>query len=81
MDREAWQATVHGVARVGCNLTTKPLQQQVCPLAIGGVDRSGSEHATIRPPPAANTEAKMGKLVEFQSRKQVIKTMAEEALC
>ena len=24
MDREAWQATVHGVARVGHNLATKP---------------------------------------------------------
>ena len=24
MDREAWQATVDGVARVGCDLTTKP---------------------------------------------------------
>ena len=24
MDREAWQATVHGVARVGRNLGTKP---------------------------------------------------------
>ena len=24
MDREAWQATVHGVARVGRNLATKP---------------------------------------------------------
>ena len=25
MDREAWQATVHGVARVGHDLATKPL--------------------------------------------------------
>ena len=24
MDREAWQATVHGVARVGHSLVTKP---------------------------------------------------------
>ena len=24
MDREAWQATAHGVARVGHNLATKP---------------------------------------------------------
>ena len=24
MDRGGWQATVHGVARVGHNLTTKP---------------------------------------------------------
>ena len=24
MDREAWQATVHGVARVGLDLATKP---------------------------------------------------------
>ena len=24
MDREAWQATVHGVARVGRDLVTKP---------------------------------------------------------
>ena len=70
MDREAWQATVHGVARVGCNLATKPPQQQVCTLAVGGVDCSGSEHATIRAATAANTEAKMGNLVEFQSRKK-----------
>ena len=26
MDREAWQATVHGVARVGHDLATKPQQ-------------------------------------------------------
>ena len=26
MDREAWQATVHGVARVRHDLETKPLQ-------------------------------------------------------
>ena len=26
MDREAWQATVHGVARVGHDLVTKPPQ-------------------------------------------------------
>ena len=26
MDRGAWQATVHGVARVGHDLETKPLQ-------------------------------------------------------
>ena len=24
MDRGAWQATVHGVAKVGCHLATKP---------------------------------------------------------
>ena len=65
---------------------TKPPQQQVCTLAVGGIDCSGSEPATIRSPAtrsptAANTEAKMGNLVEFQSTKKVIKTMAEEALC
>ena len=27
MDRGAWRATVHGVARVGHNLATKPPQQ------------------------------------------------------
>ena len=27
MDRGAWRATVHGVARVGQNLETKPLPQ------------------------------------------------------
>ena len=34
MDRGAWQATVHGVTRVGHNLATKPpqknLQNKVC---------------------------------------------------
>ena len=25
MDRQAWQDTVHGVTRVGCNLATKPI--------------------------------------------------------
>ena len=32
MDREAWQATVHGVARVGQDLATKPLSE----FASGG---------------------------------------------
>ena len=31
-DREAWQATVHGVTRVGCDLVTKP---QVTPEKVG----------------------------------------------
>ena len=86
MDREAWQATVYGVARVGCDSVTKPPQQQVCTLAVGGVDCGGSEPATTRSPAtraptAADTEAKMGNLVEFQSAEKVIKTTAEEALC
>ena len=29
MDRGAWQATVHGVARVGLDLTTKPLPTDI----------------------------------------------------
>ena len=29
MDREAWQATVHGVARVGHDLATKPPQLEL----------------------------------------------------
>ena len=28
MDRGAWQATVHGVARVGCDLATKERREQ-----------------------------------------------------
>ena len=30
MDRGAWQATIHGVARVGHNLATKPPQRTSC---------------------------------------------------
>ena len=30
MDREAWQATVHGVARVGHNLATKEREMYGC---------------------------------------------------
>ena len=29
MDRGAWQATVHGVARVGHDLVTKPLPKDI----------------------------------------------------
>ena len=29
MDREAWQATVHGVARVRHDLATKPLPSEI----------------------------------------------------
>ena len=28
MDREAWKATIHGVARVGHNLATKPQPEE-----------------------------------------------------
>ena len=54
MDRGAWQATVHGVARVGHNLVTRP------PLGTygdksgwrrPGLERSqGQEHEVQRPP-------------------------------
>ena len=39
MDRGAWQATLHGVARVGHNLVTKlpppPLAPEFCKLLSG----------------------------------------------
>ena len=38
MDRGTWQATVHGVARVGHNLVTKPSQKStnlIIPRVIG----------------------------------------------
>ena len=35
MDRGAWQATVHGVERVGHDLTTKPP-----PIVVDGVSDS-----------------------------------------
>ena len=31
MDREAWQPTVHGFARVGHDLVTKPPPPPYCP--------------------------------------------------
>ena len=34
MDRGAWQATVHGVARVGHNLATKPPPPLIGPLIL-----------------------------------------------
>ena len=34
MDRGAWQATVHGVAKVGHDLVTKPLPPLVFPVVI-----------------------------------------------
>ena len=34
MDREAWQATVHGVARVGLDLATKPPPPDTANLEI-----------------------------------------------
>ena len=39
VDRKAWQATVHGVARVGHDLMTKPPPQPI-PLPGGGSSRS-----------------------------------------
>ena len=35
MDRGAWQATVHGVARVGHNLATKPPPPPMLDLKSG----------------------------------------------
>ena len=39
VNRGAWQATVHGVVRVGHDLMTKPPQQPI-PLPGGGSSRS-----------------------------------------
>ena len=44
MDRETWQATVHGVKRVGHNLATKPRPQVI-------IEKNGSQVYTARKKP------------------------------
>ena len=57
MDRGAWQATVHRVTRVGCNLATKPppLFQHIVGCkgfycALGRLCRSGGTREPHTPP-------------------------------
>ena len=42
MEREAWRAAVHGVARVGQDLVTKP------PMHIYGIWKNGAEEFIYR---------------------------------
>ena len=57
MDTGAWQATVHGVARVGHNLATKPPP----PWALNGGEGVGIIHTTLplmEPNPGRSTKGK-----------------------
>ena len=47
MDREAWWAAVHGIARVGHNLVTKPTE---APRELGGI--SYKRTLCLRIPPS-----------------------------
>ena len=49
MDREAWQATVHGIARVGHDLATKPpaLNGTEFEQTPGASEEQGSPHAGV----------------------------------
>jgi len=35
MDRGAWQAAVHGIARVGCDLVTREREREKIPTSYG----------------------------------------------
>ena len=43
MDREAWQATVHGVPRVGHNLATKPPPLHLFAFYFSALSNSGEQ--------------------------------------